>query len=59
MSPILQLRIGLAVIGIIVWAYGVSVDHPRLRIVGMAFLAASLIMRFIRPKRRDAEDPAM
>jgi hypothetical protein len=55
MSKYLQVRLALAIIGIIVWGYAVNVDDANLRLVGIALLAASLILRLV-PKRYRGED---
>jgi hypothetical protein len=54
-SRYLQVRLALAIIGIIVWGYAVFVDDARLRLVGIVLLAASLILRLV-PKRYRGED---
>ena len=41
-------RVGLLVMALIVWGYGVRVDDPQLRIIGIALLALSLVLRFCR-----------
>ncbi len=44
-------KIGLAVIGLITFGYGVRVDHETLRWIGIVFLAAAAALRFWRPRR--------
>ena len=60
MSALTQLKLGLAVAGLILWGYGVRVDVNWLRWTGIGFLAAAAIMRFIGPRssrrRRSASD---
>jgi hypothetical protein len=54
MSPITTAKLALAAIGLIVWGYGYRVDDPALRWVGIAFLAAAVLLRFWRPRRPPA-----
>jgi hypothetical protein len=47
--PTLQLaRIALAVVGLALFGWGVRVDEPRWRLVGIACLAVSLRLRWWR-----------
>jgi hypothetical protein len=55
-STYLYVRLGLAIIGIIVWGYAVFVDDARLRLVGIVVLAASLILRLIPKRFRGGEN---
>ena len=55
MSPYRHVKFGLAVIGLIVWIWGQRVDDANVRWIGIAFLAASVLMRFV-PKRLRSED---
>jgi hypothetical protein len=50
MSALTQLKLGLVVIGLILFGYGLRVDHERLRWIGIAFLAAAAALRFVRPR---------
>ena len=54
-----QLKLGLALAGIILWAYGARADIEWLRLVGIGFLAASVIVRlwFRRQARVDEDEP--
>ena len=54
MSRLLQVRLVLATIGIVAWGYGLLNDEAQVRLVGIAVLALSLVLRFI-PKRFRAE----
>ena len=47
-----QLRLGLGIIGLILWGYGVRAENSMLRITGIAFLAVALALRFWRRKAR-------
>ncbi len=58
LSALSQLKLGLAVIGVILFGWGARVDDPRLRWIGIAFLAAAVVLRFIGRRRRDPVEPA-
>jgi hypothetical protein len=58
MTRLMQVRLALAAIGIVIWGYGYSVDNPTLRLVGMAVLALSLVLRFAPKKRPPDPDGA-
>lgn len=61
MTRVLQARIAFAVIGIVVWGYAYAADNANLRLVGIALLALSLILRFApggSQGRRSKKDPA-
>ena len=45
-----QVRLAIALIGVMVWGYGTRVDDSRLRWIGIALLAVTLVLRFM-PKR--------
>lgn len=53
----MQIRLVLAIIGIMVWGYGLASDDATVRLVGIAILASSLALRLV-PKRfqRDESD---
>ena len=48
-----QLKLGLTVVGVVLFGYGVRADDVRLRWVGIAFLAVAVILRFVGRRRRD------
>ena len=48
MSRLTQLKLGLALIGMILWGAGYRVDDARLRWIGIGFLAAAAALRFVR-----------
>ena len=50
MSGLTQAKLGLAVAGLILWGYGARVDVNWLRWVGIGFLAAAAILRFVGPR---------
>jgi hypothetical protein len=51
MMRLTWVRFALAAIGIIVWAYGYQANDAVTRWVGIAFLAAAVVLRFA-PRRR-------
>jgi hypothetical protein len=55
MSWLLKIRLGVAAVGIVVWAWAIKVDDPRLRLTGIVLLAISLLLRWFGPRRRGAE----
>jgi hypothetical protein len=50
-------KLALAVVGVGTWLYGYHVDDSRVRWLGIGFLAAAFVVRFIR--RRDQEGPGV
>ena len=50
-----QIRLALAVIGLLAWGYGQRVDDATIRWVGIGFLAMALLLRFL-PKRLRKDD---
>ena len=57
MKPYLQVKLGLAVVGLIVLVWGVRVDDPNVRWIGIGFLAASVLMRFLPKRLREGDYP--
>jgi hypothetical protein len=59
-SALTQLKLGLAVAGLILWGYGVRSDVNWLRWTGIGFLATAAVLRFVGPRssrrRRGAPD---
>jgi hypothetical protein len=47
------IKIGLALIGLAVFAAGVRVGDGRLRWIAIGFVAAAWLLRFVRQKPRD------
>jgi hypothetical protein len=45
-----MIRLGVAVLALLVWGYGYSVDDERLRLAGIVLLAVSLLLRFAGPR---------
>jgi hypothetical protein len=51
MTALTWARFGLAVTGMLVWAYGYRVDDTTLRWVGIAFLGVAVLLRFAARRR--------
>jgi hypothetical protein len=49
-----RIRLGVALIGVVVWFGGVRIDDSRTRVVGMVVLAVAVLLRFL-PKRFHGE----
>jgi hypothetical protein len=41
-------QVAFLVMGLIVWLYGLRVDDPTVRLVGIAFFAVAFVLRFFR-----------
>ena len=54
MNRVTQLRLAIALVGVVVWGYGYSVEDRRITLAGIILLAISLMLRFAgpRPSRR-------
>jgi hypothetical protein len=46
------LRLGIAAIGMLVWAYGYQADDVTIRWIGIGLLAVAVLLRFVAPRRR-------
>jgi hypothetical protein len=44
-------RLGIAAIGMLIWAYGYQANDNVILWVGIAFLAVALVLRFVGPRR--------
>ena len=56
----MQARVAFAAIGVAIWGYAFATDDATLRLVGIALLALSLLLRFApggtaRRRRNDPE----
>jgi hypothetical protein len=58
-SRVMQARIAFAAMGVVVWGYGFASDDANIRLVGMALLALSLVLRFVDRRPRKDDDTAM
>ena len=48
-------KMAFAVVGLLIWAYGLRTDNSTMRWLGIGFLAVAFLLRFIRrlPGRAD------
>jgi hypothetical protein len=56
MNPLTTAKVALAVVGLLVFAYGIRVDSQSVRWVGIAFVAAAAVLRFVKPRSGGAAD---
>lgn len=57
MTTVTQLKLGLAIMGLVVFAWGIRVDQSRLRAIGIAFVAVSWVLRFVKTQTREEQRP--
>jgi hypothetical protein len=55
-TALTKLKLGLTIIGLILFFYGVRVDDERVRMIAIGFVAVASALRFVGRKRRDAGD---
>lgn len=55
-SWLTQLKLGLAIVGVILWGYGARVDVEWLRWSGIGFLAASVVVRILFRRFSHSDD---
>jgi membrane protein implicated in regulation of membrane protease activity len=48
MTRLMQVRVVAAVIGVVVWGYGVATENSIVRLVGIGLLVVALVLRFAR-----------
>jgi hypothetical protein len=63
MNTLVRLKLALAVIALVIWAWGYSVDDSLLRVIGIGVLLVAFLLRFVgrRPRtspRQKDEPPA-
>jgi hypothetical protein len=44
-------KLAVAVVGLLIWAYGVRSDDATVRWIGIAFLAGAFLLRFVGRRR--------
>jgi hypothetical protein len=52
MSPLTVAKLALAGGGVLVFGYGIRVDSPGIRWVGIAMLGCAFLLRFIGPPKQ-------
>ena len=53
-----RIRLGIALMGVVIWFSGVRFDDPTTRVVGMVVLAVALLLRFLPQRfRGETNDP--
>jgi hypothetical protein len=57
MSTLTKLKLGLAVIGVTLFAVGVRVDDARIRTAAIVFVAAAWVLRFVKPRAERSPEP--
>jgi len=57
MNTVTRLQLGLAIIGLILFAYGARVDHSAIRLVAIGCVAAASLLRFAKRPPRDDDPP--
>jgi hypothetical protein len=55
-NRLLRIRLGVALVGAVVWFTSVRLDHPTGRVVGMVILAVALLLRFVPKKYHGPDD---
>ena len=55
MTDLTRVKLGLTLVGVVVFGAGIKFDSGRFRIIGIAFVAAAWLLRFVR---RDRQEPA-
>lgn len=48
MSTLTKVKLGLTLIGLILFAYGARMDVATIRSIGIGFVAVAWVMRFVR-----------
>ena len=57
MSTLVAVKLGLVIVGLIIWAWGYRTDDSFLRISGIVVLTIAFILRFVGRRARTVEDP--
>jgi hypothetical protein len=58
MSGLTRIKLALALIGVVIFAAGVRLDDSRLRYIGIGFVAAAWILRFVKPRPPSPSPPS-
>ena len=57
MTRYTQIKLALAVVGVLIWAYGYRANDPTIRLIGIIVLALSVILRLLPKRLRDDDYP--
>jgi hypothetical protein len=57
MTRYLAIKVALAAIGVILFGYGMSANDAWIRWIGIAFLAAAVLTRFLPKRLRSGDYP--
>jgi hypothetical protein len=55
MTTVTRLKLGLAIMGLVVFAWGIRVEQSRLRAIGIAFVAVSWALRFVKTRTQEEQ----
>ncbi|HEX7124068.1 MAG TPA: hypothetical protein VF178_16945 [Gemmatimonadaceae bacterium] len=55
MTVLTRIKLALALIGVVIFAAGVRFEDPRLRYIGLGFVAVAWVLRFVRSKRAEPD----
>lgn len=50
MTTLTKAKLGLTIIGLILFGYGVRMDDGTMRLIAIGFVAAASLMRFVKPR---------
>lgn len=58
MSTLTKVKLGLTLIGLILFAYGARMDDATIRSIGIAFVAVAWVMRFVKRTQGAPHEPS-
>jgi hypothetical protein len=50
MDRLTLIRLGISVVGVAMWGYGLATGNEGVRMAAIIILAISLVLRFLRPR---------
>jgi hypothetical protein len=57
MPPVTRIKLGLAIVGLILFAGGIRLENDRLRLFGIVVVAAAWLMRLYKPRSVEETPP--
>jgi hypothetical protein len=57
MTRYTQIKLAMALVGVLIWAYGYRANDPTIRLIGIIVLALSVILRLLPKRLRDDDYP--